>query len=92
MLALKETKVKGEGDRIFGSVVERVSGVVNRHARDRVALLLSKAVLEGIVEYREVSTRLLLVKIKFGGEFWVFISAYSPENEMCDEEREAIWS
>ena len=47
----------------------------NRHARERVALLLCKQVLEGVVEYREVSARLMWVKVKFGGEFWVFVSA-----------------
>ena len=54
VLALSETKVKGKGEQIFESVVGRVSGVVNGHAREGVALLLSKLVLEGVVEYREV--------------------------------------
>ena len=51
VLALSETKVKGKGERIFGSVVGRESGVVNGHAREGVALLLSKRVLEGAIEY-----------------------------------------
>ena len=55
MIALSETKVKGKGECIFGRVIRRVSGVVNGHAREGVALLLSKRVLEGVVEYREVS-------------------------------------
>ena len=32
------------------------------------ALFLSKRVLDGVVEYREVSARLLWVNVKFGGE------------------------
>ena len=60
---------KGKGERIFGSVVGRVSGVVNGHAKEGVAFLLSKRVLEGVVEYKEVSARPICVKVKFGEEF-----------------------
>ena len=63
VLALSETKVKRKGERIFGSVVGRVSGVVDGHAREEVVLLLSKQVLEGAVDYREVSARLMWVKV-----------------------------
>ena len=69
--------------------VGRVSGVVNGHAWEGVALLLSKRVLKGVVVYREVSARLMWVKVKFGGEFWVFVSAYGPGSE---EERDVLWS
>ena len=41
MLALSETKVKCKGNCIFGSVVGRVSGVVNGHTKEGVDLLLS---------------------------------------------------
>ena len=40
-------------------------GVVNGRAREGVALLLSKRVLGRVVEYREVSARLMWVKVKF---------------------------
>ena len=43
VLAFCETKVKSKGERIFGSVVGRVSGIVNGHAREEVALLLSSS-------------------------------------------------
>ena len=46
--------------------------------------------LKEVVEYREVSARLMLVKFKFGGEFWVFISAYGPGSERSEEERGAV--
>ena len=51
VLALSETKEKGKSECKFGSVVERVFGVVNRRAREGVALLLNKRVLEGVVGY-----------------------------------------
>ena len=51
--------MKGKGECIFGSVVGRVSGVVEGRAREGVVLLLSKRMLEGVVEYREVSARLM---------------------------------
>ena len=84
VLALSETKVKGKGARIFRSVVGRVSGVVKGNAREGVALHLSKRWLEGVVEYSEVSAWLMWVKAMFGGEFWVFVSAYGPWSERSD--------
>ena len=53
-------------------------------------LLLSKRVLERIVEYKEVSERLMWVKIMVGGLFWVFISAYGPGSERSEGEKEAF--
>ena len=34
VLALSETKVKGNGECVFGSVIGRVSGMVNGRARE----------------------------------------------------------
>ena len=78
VLALSETMVKGKGECIFESVVVRMSGVVNGYSREVVALLLNKRVLEGVVEYRKVLARLIWVKAKFVGKFWVLVSAYDP--------------
>ena len=55
-------------------------------------LLLSKRVLEVVVEYKEVSARLMRIKVKFGGKFWVFVGAYGPGSERSEEERDAFWS
>ena len=71
-------------------MVGRVSGVVNRRTRAGVNLLLSKRVLAGEVEYREISAKLMWVKAKFGGEVWVFVSAYGPGCKRSEEEREAL--
>jgi len=32
------------------------------------------------------------VKVKFGRELWVFVSAYGPGSERDEEEREAFWN
>ena len=32
------------------------------------------------------------VKVKFGEELRVFVSAYGPESERSEEQREAFWS
>ena len=57
VLALSETKVKGKGECRFGSVVERVSGVENERAKEELALLLSKQVLDRVEQYWKVSAR-----------------------------------
>ena len=45
-----------------------MSGVVNGRAWTGVVLLLSKRVLEVLVENREVSVKLMWVEVKFGRE------------------------
>ena len=52
--ALSETKLKGKGE-----VVGRVSGVAR--AREGVALLLSGRLMRCVVEWKEVSSRLMCV-------------------------------
>ena len=47
VLPLSDAKLKGKCECNFGSMVGRVSGVVNGRDRKRVALLLSKWILEG---------------------------------------------
>ena len=55
-------------------------------------MLLSKRVLNGKVENKEVSERLMRVKVKFGGDIWVFVSAYGSGSERSEEVKEAFWS
>ena len=92
VLALSETKMKGKGEREFGSVNGRVSGVVRGRAREGVALLLSTDVLNSVVEWKEVSSRLMWAKVKFGKEMWVFVSAYGPGSERGEAERDNFWN
>ena len=65
MSGLRETKVKGNGECNFGSIVGKVYGVVKGCAREGVAFLLGTRVLERIVEYREMSARFMGGKFKF---------------------------
>ena len=91
VLALSETKMKGKGEIEFGSVSGRRSGVGRGRAREGVALLVSPDVQNGVMEWKEVSSRLMWMKVKFGQEIWVFVSAYGPGSEREEEERETFW-
>ena len=56
--ALSETKLKGKGEvTLFGEV----SGVAAGRAREGVALLLSGRLMRCVVEWKEVSSRLMCV-------------------------------
>ena len=57
--ALSETKLKGKGE-----VVRRVSGVAGGKAREGVALLLNGWLTRCVVEWKEVSSRLMWVRVK----------------------------
>ena len=91
VLALNETKVKGRGEVNFGGVKGRVSGVVRGRAREGVAVLLSEWMLERVVEWKEVSSRLMWVRVRMGKECWAFVSAYGPGCEKNEDERNEFW-
>ena len=44
------------------------------------------------MEYRYLSAMLTWMKVKFGGETWIFVRAYRMRSERSEEEREAFWS
>ncbi len=92
MLSLNETKMKGTGEREFGDVIGRVSGVVNGRAREGVALLVSERMQDCVKEWKEVSARLMWVRMKLGHESWVFVSAYGPGSERSEQEVDEFWS
>ena len=92
VLALCETKMKGKGEITFGDVVGRGSGVERGRAREGVALILSEWMLERVVEWKEVSSRLMWVRVRIGRECWAFVSAYGPGSERSAEEREEFWN
>ena len=87
VLALCETKMKGKGEVAFGEVIGRVSGVERGRAREGVALLLSEWMENKVVEWKEVSSRLMWVRVRMGRECWAFVSAYGPGCERSEEER-----
>ena len=68
VLALCETKMKGKGEVAFGEVTGRVSGVERGRAREGVALLLSEWMGNKVVKWKEVSSRLMWVKVRMGRE------------------------
>lgn len=92
VLALSETKIKGRGEVMFGNVRGRVSGVEVGRAREGVALLVSEWLERKVVEWKEVSSRLMWMRVKLGRESWVFISAYGPGCERSEEERISFWN
>ena len=61
-------------------------------AREGVALLLSKRMMSKVVAWKEVSSRLMWVRVRMGRECWAFVSAYGPGSEKTEEEREGFWS
>ena len=68
MCALSETKLKRKGEVMFGVVVGRVSGVSVGRAREGVALLLSGRLMRCVVHWKEVSSRLMWVRVKIERE------------------------
>ena len=92
VLALCETKIKGKGEVAFGEVTGRVSGVERGRAREGVALLLSEWMGNKVVEWKEVSSRLMWVRVRMGRECWAFVSAYEPGCERSEEERDEFWN
>ena len=92
VLALSETKLKGTGECDFGVVNGRKSGVEEGWAREGVVLILSDRLASSVTEWKEVSSRLMWVKVKLGVERWAFVSAYGPGSERSEEEREQFWT
>ena len=84
VLALCETKMKGKGEVAFGEVTGRMSGVERGRAREGVALLLSEWMGNKVVEWKEVSSRLMWVRVRMGRECWAFVS--------LEEERDEFWN
>ena len=91
VLALSETKIKGVGEHSFGKILGRVSGVRRGRAKEGVAILISKRMQEYVVGWKEVSSRIMWVKMRIRGELWCFISAYGPGSERDETERENFW-
>ena len=45
-----------------------------------------------VVEWKEVSSRLMWVRVKIERKSWVFISAHGPGSETSEEEIEEFWN
>ena len=93
VLVLSETKLKGTGEKNFGNVVGRVSGVnVNERAREGVGIIVGEAWKGCVREWKEVSSRLMYVRMKVGVDIYVIVGAYGPGSEKDKVERENFWS
>ena len=79
------TKLKGKGD-----VVGRVSGVEGGRAREGVALLLSGRLMRCVVEWKEVSFRLMWVRVKIERERVGCLYRHGPGSEESEEEIEEL--
>ena len=79
--------MKGKGEVAFGEVTGRVSGVERGKVKEGVALLLSEWMVNKVVEWKEVSSRLMWVRVGMRRECWAFVSAYGPGCERSEEER-----
>ena len=57
-----------------------------------MALLLSEWMVNKVVEWKEVSSRLMWVRVRMGRECWAFVSAYGLGCERSEEERDEFWN
>ena len=73
-------------------MVGRVSSIEGGRAKEGVALLLSRWLSRHVVEWKEVLSRLMWVKVKIEREIWVFISAHGPGSEKSEEQIEEFWN
>ena len=93
VMAMSETKLKGKGEVAFGSVIGRKSGVNERcRAKEGVAIIVRDEWSDCIKEWKEISARMMWVRMRFGAERWVFVSAYGPGSERKGEEVEEFWA
>ena len=93
VLAMSETKLRGRGEVMFGSVTGRMSGVkVGETAKEGVALIVRKELSDCVKEWKEVSSRLMWVRMRFGVEKWVFVSVYGPGKDREEEEMQDFWT
>ena len=91
VLVVSETKLKGRGERMFGNVVGRVSGVSNGRAREGVGIIVRDEWKRCVIEWKEVSSRLMYVRMNVGVSKYVIVGAYGPGSEKKKEERECFW-
>ena len=93
VLALCETKMLGRGEVVFGNVCGRKSGLmnVNANASEGVAMIVKEELKEYVREWKEVSSRLMWMRMRLGADNWVFVSVYGPDSGRSVEEKEVFW-
>src|SRR5256885_9485217 len=92
IVCLSETKLKGKGEVWFGNIKGVKSGVRERtRAREWVAILLRDEMWNFVIEWKEVSSRIIWLKLKIGRVLWFFVGVYAPGNEKSEEERDNFY-
>ena len=91
VLVLSETKLKGRGEWMFGNLIGRVSGVTSGRAKEGVCIIVSEEWKRYVSEWKEVSSRLMYVRMNVGVSKYVIVGAYGPGSERKKEEREEFW-
>jgi hypothetical protein len=86
---LSETKLKGSGEFMIGSIKGMKAGVGERcRAREGVAIMLSERMWSMASEGMESS---IVTDCVAPTEMWVIVSAYRPGSEKAEDEREEFW-
>lgn len=49
-------------------------------------------VCQTVVEWREVTTRMMLLKVKSGREVWILVSVYGTGSKRNDDDGENFWN
>ena len=91
VLVLTETKLKGRGECRFGGCVGRISGVSSGWAREGVGIIVSEEWMKHVTEWKEVSSRIMYVRMNVGESKYVIVGAYGPGSERKKDERESFW-
>jgi hypothetical protein len=93
LLALTETKLKGNGEGEWDGVKCVYAGVEkNERAREGVAILMSDLWFRSMVKFECVSPRILLVKFKFKKVKVCVVVSYGPSENSEEEEYMTFWN
>ena len=74
-ISVFSSKLKGTGQWTFGNVVGRVSGVSKGNAREGVCIIVGENWKKKATEWKEVSSRLMYVRMKIGESKYVIVGA-----------------
>ena len=91
VLVLSGTKLKGTGQSAFGNVVGRAFGVSDDNAREGVCIIVGENWKKYVIEWKEVSSRLMYMRMKIGTSKYVIVGAYGPGAEKKKEDRDSFW-
>ena len=92
LLALTETKLKGNGEVSWCGVNDIITGVQEmKRAREGVAILLNDVWDSAAIDFGCVSSRILWINFKFTRVKVIVVVMYGP-NEGGSEERDRFWN